>query len=119
MAVFVRCQLFRVFTPSGGCRVRLQADRWLICARIMASVPAWKRWRMSDLPPKPQAASLSSLGLPTDLTPEKIADSFVRTRTIPLFQFARFYCDVGACRIFRRWNTGLRLHMELCEFQCC
>lgn len=102
---------FFVFHSERGLSMRLQADR----ADLRPG--SWhlsgvKRWRMSDLNPEAQAASLSSLAIATDLTPEKIRDSFAQARTIPLFQLPGFIATLERAG-FSALEHRMRLHMEL------
>ncbi|MCC1480102.1 LPS export ABC transporter permease LptG [Roseibaca sp. Y0-43] len=102
---------FLVFHPERGLSVRLSA------ARADLRPGAWqlqdvKQWRLSDLNPEAQALSLPSLAVPTDLTPEKIRDSFAQVRTIPLFQLPGFIAALERAGFSAREHQ-MRLHMEL------
>lgn len=102
---------FFVFHPERGLSQRLRA------ARADLRPGAWqlsdvKRWQMSDLNPEAQAARLDRLTLPTDLTPEKIRDSFAQARTIPLFQLPGFIAALERAG-FSALEHRMRLQMEL------
>jgi lipopolysaccharide export system permease protein len=102
---------FFVFNPERGLSVRLRA------ARADLRPGAWhlsevKRWRMSDMNPEAEAASLDTLVVPTDLTPEKIRDSFAMARTIPLFELPAFITALERAG-FSALEHRMRLQMEL------
>jgi lipopolysaccharide export system permease protein len=102
---------FLVFHPERGLSVRLSA------ALADLRPGAWqlqdvKQWRLSDLNPEAQALSLPSLAVPTDLTPEKIRDSFAQVRTIPLFQLPGFIAALERAGFSAREHQ-MRLQMEL------
>lgn len=102
---------FFVFHPERGLSVRLRA------ARADLRPGAWqlsgvKRWQMSHLNPEAQARTLDTLAVPTDLTPEKIRDSFAQARTIPLFQLPEFIAALERAG-FSALEHRMRLQMEL------
>lgn len=102
---------FLVFHPERGLSVRLRA------ARADLRPGAWhlqqvKQWRLSDLNPEAEAVTLPSLAVPTDLTPEKIRDSFAQVRTIPLFQLPGFIAALERAG-FSALEHRMRLQMQL------
>lgn len=102
---------FLMFHPERGLSVRLRA------ARAELRPGAWqlqdvKQWRLSDVNPEAQAARLPTLAVPTDLTPEKIRDSFAQVRTIPLFQLPGFIAALERAGFSAREHQ-MRFHMEL------
>lgn len=102
---------FFVFNPERGLSVRLRA------ARADLRPGAWhlsdvKRWRMSDINPEAEADNLETLVVPSDLTPEKIRDSFATARTIPLFELPAFITALERAG-FSALEHRMRLQMEL------
>lgn len=102
---------FFVFNPERGLSVRLRA------ARADLRPGAWhltqvKRWRMSDMNPEAEAANLDTLVVPSDLTPEKIRDSFATARTISLFDLPAFITALERAG-FSALEHRMRLQMEL------
>lgn len=102
---------FLVFHPELGLSARLRA------ARADLRPGAWqlqdvKQWRLSDLNPEAQATTHPTLAVPTDLTPEKIRDSFAQVRTIPLLQLPGFIAALERAGFSAREHR-MRLHMEL------
>lgn len=102
---------FFVFHPERGLSVRLQAERADLRPGSW-QLSGVKRWRMSDLNPEAEAATLPGLAIATDLTPEKIRDSFAQARTIPLFQLPGFIATLERAG-FSALEHRMRLHMEL------
>ena len=102
---------FLIFHPTDGLALRLRAER----AELRPG--AWhltgvKRWSLSDLNPEAQATQSPEVVLPTDLTPERIRDSFAQARTIPLAQLPGFIAALERAG-FSALDHRMRLHMEL------
>jgi lipopolysaccharide export system permease protein len=102
---------FLIFHGTDGLALRLRADM----AQLRPG--AWeltgvKRWSLTEENPEAAATTLDSLTLPTDLTPERIRDSFAQARTIPLAQLPAFIAALERAG-FAALEHRMRLQMEL------
>lgn len=102
---------FLLFRDGAGVAVRLSAVR----AELRPG--AWhlqdvKQWSLADPNPEASARSQPLLILPTDLTPERIRDSFAQARTVPLLQLPAFIAALERAG-FAGLEHRMRLQMEL------
>ncbi len=108
-------QLFDVtfleFHPTEGLSVRIHAQRADLRPGHWQLREA-RRWDLATLNPQAEMQQHPHLGLPTDLTPEQIRDSFAQVRAIPLAQLPGFIAALERAG-FSALEHRMRLQMEL------
>jgi lipopolysaccharide export system permease protein len=102
---------FLVFHATEGVSTRIHAER------AMLSPGKWqlesvKQWNLSSPNPEQSAEFSNRLDVPTDLTPERIRDSFAQVRAIPLAQLPGFIATLERAG-FAALEHRMRLNMEL------
>lgn len=104
---------FLAFTAEIGPVLRIQADRADL-ARGAWNLTRAKRWVLSDAQANPEALATEhdTLELPSDLTRQRIRDSFGAPTSIPIWDLPEFIDDLERAG-FSAQKHRVWLHMEL------
>jgi lipopolysaccharide export system permease protein len=102
---------FLVFPAAGGVTARLSAERAVLHPG-MWHLEGVKLWDIAALNPEQAAEFPGQMNMATDLTPERIRDSFAQVRAIPLLQLPGFIANLERAG-FAALEHRMRLNMEL------
>jgi lipopolysaccharide export system permease protein len=99
------------FSPTGEVVQRLRAETAQL-GRGVWNVQNARLWDLQAPNPEQAAIDLPAIDLPTDLTLERIRDSFGTAQNIPIFALPAFIADLERAGFAAREHR-IRLHMEL------
>ena len=102
---------FLVFHATEGVTSRIHAERAMLNPGNW-QLEAVKVWNLSAPNPEQSAEFSDRLDVPTELTPERIRDSFAQVRAIPLAQLPGFIATLERAG-FAALEHRMRLNMEL------
>lgn len=105
--------LFLTFAPDGVLLQRIEADEALLVDGAWRLVNA-KFWNMTDANPEHSAVRRSEADLPTDLTRERIRDSFGQPSAIPIWQLPSYIDRIEAAG-FSAQSHRVWFQMELAK----